>query len=276
MIHLVTDSTSDFTPAECKSLGVRSVPLTVRFGDEQFRDGIDLSTDDFYRRLTSDGVFPTTSQPSPDAFTTIYRELLATPGDVVLSIHISAKLSGTLPSASLAAQDFDGRVTVFDSQSVSAGLQHSVRTAARMVSDGFDTAEIVEALESRRDVSRIYVLLDTLTYLHRGGRIGGAAAFLGGVLGVKPVIQIRDGVVQPHSRVRSHSKGLAALVDLVNDAGPLAALTVVYSTTPDVAANIAGQLQTSHPALAVHAAQVGPVVGTYAGPGAIGVAVVED
>lgn len=271
MLHIVTDSTSDLLPAEAAALGVTVVPLTVRFGDEQFRDGVDLDAEAFYARLARGGS-PTTSQPSPEAFSTVYRELLASPGDRVLSIHISQKLSGTLQSATLAARDHGDRVHVVDSGSVSMGIQFLVRAALRDVADATDVDTIVRNTEARRDRLVVYVLLDTLTYLHRGGRIGAAQAFLGGVLSVKPLLRVADGEVHPQARVRNRRQGIDRMLALLAEAGPLEAVGTMHSGAPELLEEVRPRLLAAYPELDVSTGQIGPVVGTYAGPGGIGAA----
>jgi DegV family protein with EDD domain len=272
VIHLVTDSTSDLTPDQAAALGVRVVPLTVLFGEEQFLDGVELRADDFYRRLGKGGVLPTTSQPSPKQFSAVYRELLRGDDDSVVSIHIAQKWSGTVQSAHLAAKDFDGRVHVIDSGSVSVAMQFLIRSALRDRDLGVDVATIVKNIESRRQRLCVYVLLDTLTYLHRGGRIGRAQAFLGGVLNVKPLLRLIDGVAHPQARVRNRQQGITRMLELVTAAGPLEAIGVMDTDTPDALREARGKLEMAYPELDLICGQLGAVVGTYAGPGAIGVA----
>ncbi len=275
MIHLVTDSTCDMTAADATSLGVHVVPLTVIFGAEEFRDGVDLTADEFYSRLEAGGE-PKTSQPAPEAFASLYRELLADPADSVVSIHISSKLSGTIQSATLAAQEFGDRVSLFDTLTVSGGVQLFVRTAASLIAEGVDRDEIMRALAVRRDSQYLYMCFDTLTYLHRGGRVGGAKAFIGGVLGVKPITEVKDGVVEPRGRARNRAKGFDTLIELANAHGKAEAMYVMYSTEPDVGAEVAKRLQASHPEVTVGVNQIGPVVGTYAGPNLVGICLVAS
>jgi len=276
MLHLVTDSTSDLLADEARALGATVVPLTVRFGEEQFLDGVDIDGPTFYGRLTSSPVMPTTSQPSPEQFGEVYRELLRDSADEVVSVHISAKLSGTMQSAHLAAQEFPaGRVHVVDSLSVSAGIQLLLRLAARNRDDGADAATIVRNLEAARDRTIVFVLLDTLTYLQKGGRIGRAQAFLGSVLNVKPLLQIHNGEVEPVARVRSRQQGMAKMVELVRDMGPLQSVAMMHTTVPEAAEELRGRLVAMLPELDISLGQLGPVVGTYGGPGLIGVAVLR-
>ncbi|HEX4756280.1 MAG TPA: DegV family protein [Candidatus Dormibacteraeota bacterium] len=272
MIRVVTDSTSDILPAAAAQLGVDVVPLTVRFGDEQFRDGVDLSPEQFYGRLSDTPVQPSTSQPTPEQFAEVYRRH-ADAGDSVVSVHISAKLSGTIQSASLAAQEFgDGVVRVVDSMTVSAGTQFLVRGALADIAAGAGQDEVVEHMEERRERIGVYVLLDTLTYLQRGGRIGRAQGLLGGILNVKPLLRVAEGEVQPEARVRSRQQGIAKLVELAAAQRPLEALAVFHCGAPNLLALIEPKLRADHPGLAILEGQLGAVVGTYSGPGGVGIA----
>jgi len=188
-------------------------------------------------------------------------------------VHIAGKLSGTLQSANIAAQEFDaGRVAAVDSLSVSAGIQLLLRQAARDRDDGKDMASIVQNLELARQRLIVYVLLDTLTYLQKGGRIGRAQAFLGGVLNVKPLLQIHDGEVEPVARVRSRQQGMARMVELVQGLGPLQSVAMMRTTELEPAEEVRRRLVTLLPEMEVSLGQLGPVVGTYGGPGLIGVA----
>ena len=276
MLHIVTDSTSDLLADGARELGVSVVPLTVRFGEEQFLDGVDMDADTFYRRLTTSAVSPTTSQPSPEQFAELYRRLLREDGDQVVSLHIAGKLSGTLQSASLAAQEFaPGRVHPVDSLSVSAGIQLLLRQAARDRDAGVDAAGVVANLERARERLTVWVLLDTLTYLHRGGRIGRAQAFLGGVLNVKPLLQVHLGEVEPVARVRSRQQGMAKVIEVIRALGPLQSVAMMHTTVPEAAEELRGKLVGLLPEMDITLGQLGPVVGTYGGPGLIGVATLK-
>ena len=273
MIHLVTDSTSDILPVEARALGVNVVPLTVRFGDEQFRDGVDIDADGFYAKLERSNVQPKTSQPSPEAFATLYRTLLANPDDQVVGLHISAKLSGTLQSAQLAAQDFDTeRIHLVDTQSVSGGLQLLVLAALDDIKAGADAATVAANATERRSRLSILVLLDTLTYLHRGGRIGRAQALVGGLLNVKPLIAVRDGEVVPLARVRNHSKGIDMIVDGIRERLPLERLALFHAAAAQTLAILQTRLAAAIPDVNAVLGRIGPVVGAYSGPGGVGIA----
>jgi DegV family protein with EDD domain len=276
VIRVVTDSTSDILPDEAERLGIDVVPLTVRFGDEQFRDGVDLGPDAFYRKLTTTSVQPSTSQPTPEQFAELYRRHVDG-GDTVISIHISTKLSGTLQSASLGAQELPaGAVRVVDSTTVSAGLQFVVRAALEDIAAGSDIEEVVRRTESRRDRVGVYVLLDTLTYLQRGGRIGRAQGLLGGILNVKPLLSVRDGEVHPEARVRSRQQGIARIVEIAAGQRPLDGLAVFHCGAPELIGLIAPRLRADHPGIELIVGQLGAVVGTYSGPGGVGIALLRS
>lgn len=275
MIRIVTDSTSDILPDEAERLGIDVVPLTVRFGEEQFRDGVDLTPDAFYRRLPTTSVQPSTSQPTPEQFAEVYRRHVGA-GDSVVSIHISALLSGTLQSASLAAQEFPaGAVHVVDSMTVSAGLQILVRGVLGDIGSGATIDEVEERTMGRRGRVGVYVLLDTLTYLQRGGRIGRAQGLVGGILNVKPLLTVTDGEVHPQARVRSRQQGITKIVELAAAQRPLDALAVFHCGAPELIDLIAPRLRADHPGVELMVGQLGAVVGTYSGPGGVGIALLR-
>ncbi len=273
MIHLVTDSTSDILPSEARTLGVNVVPLTVRFGEEQFRDGVDIDADAFYAKLENTNVHPKTSQPPPQAFAALYRTLLVNPDDQVVGLHISAKLSGTLQSAQLAAQDFDPqRIHLVDTESVSGGLQLLVLAALDDIRAGADAATVAAKAAERRSRLTILVLLDTLTYLHRGGRIGRAQALVGGLLNVKPLIAVRDGEVVPLARVRNHSKGIDMIVEGIRERLPLERLALFHAAAAQTLATLQARVSAAIPDVTAVLGRIGPVVGAYSGPGGVGIA----
>jgi DegV family protein with EDD domain len=273
MIHVVTDSTSDVPQAEAKKLGITVVPLTVRFGDEQFRDGVDLDSDSFYAKLRTTSVHPTTSQPTPEQFADVYQSLLASAADSVVSLHISSKLSGTLQSANLAAGGVDpARIHLVDTQSVSGGLQLLVLAALRDVADGRDAASVADRARERRGTVTISVLLDTLTYLQRGGRVGRAQALVGALLSVKPLLTVEDGEVAPQARVRNRKQGIDKIVELLRKRMPLRGLAAFHCGAPELLDPLCDRLARVAPGVDIVRGQVGPVVGAYTGPGGIGIA----
>jgi DegV family protein with EDD domain len=273
VIHLVTDSTSDISPADAQALGVHVVPLIVRFGNEQFRDGVDIDPDAFYDKLQHTDVHPTTSQPSPSQFATLYTTLLADPQDQVVGLHISSKLSGTLQSATLAAKDFDAtRIQLVDTESVSGGLQLLVRAALDDILAGADAQTVAAKATLRRAKVTILVLLDTLTYLHRGGRIGRAQAFVGGLLNVKPLIAVQNGEVVPLARPRSRSKGIDMIVERLRACAPLRSLAEFHAAAAESMGALETQITSAVPGVPPIHGRIGPVVGAYSGPGGLGVA----
>ena len=247
------------------------VPLTLNFEGETLLDGVDITPDEFYRRLPSAAMHPTTSQPSPGWFAESYRSLLAD-HDAVVSVHISQKLSGTYESARQAADMTDPkRVRVVDSENVSMSLALLALTAASLASSGTD-AETVEAklLEMRTQV-QTYFSVATLEYLRRGGRIGRASALLGSVLQVKPVLCIRDGLVTPLERVRTFDKALNRIVELAHkvDRGHGVCMIVGHAGADPDAERIRRELEPIAETLMIQ--PLGPVVGAHTGPGAVGV-----
>ncbi len=274
-VQIVTDSTADLPKEVAQRMGITVVPLNVQFGTQVYRDGLDMEAEEFYQRLQKANPLPTTSQPSVGAFLECYRHLAAR-GEPIVSIHVSSKLSGTWNSAQQARQHPDvvsGRVPieVVDSESVSMGLGLIVLAAAEAAAAGESLQEVVKTARQAAAKTRVLFLVDTLEYLQRGGRIGKAQAFLGSVLNIKPLLEVREGEVLPVERVRTRSKALERLSSLVQDLGPATSLAVGYSTTRDeaqaLAQRLAPQLATGKP----HVIRIGPVVGTYAGPGCVGV-----
>lgn len=273
MIHVVTDSTADLSRAQAEALGVTVVPLTIRFGEEQFLDGVDLDSDAFYAKLASSSVHPTTSQPTPEQFMRAYTPLLQNPEDQVVSLHISGKLSGTLQSAHIARQELDaGRIHLVDTETVSAGLQFVVTAAAEDVAAGADAATVAQRAEARRSKVTIYVLLDTLTYLQRGGRIGRAQAVIGSVLGVKPLLTVAEGEVGPQARVRSRRQGIEMITELLQERLPLRRVAAFHCGAPELLPVLEKRLRAALPDVEIVTGQVGPVVGVYTGPGGLGIA----
>ncbi|MDP6100702.1 MAG: DegV family protein [Dehalococcoidia bacterium] len=275
MLKIVTDSTSDLPPKLAQELDIAVVPLYVHFGQEVFRDGIDIAADDFYRRQASTPVFPTTSAPGPGVFAEAYKGLVDQ-GHQVISIHISSKLSATYQAAVTASQDFDSsKVTVIDSQTISLGLGLMTLAVARAAAEGQSLEQVVAQVEQTIPRVRTVFVLDTLEYLQKGGRIGRAQAFMGSLLNVKPILHVKDGEIHPLERSRSRAKALNRVYELVSARSPLEALGVVYSTTPEEAKEMADRLADLAPDREVFLAQVGPVLGAHSGYGVLGVATIR-
>lgn len=278
MIHVVTDSTSDLTPdllqKSFNGINVHVVPLTVHFGEEEFRDGIDLSTSDFYKRLKLTEIMPRTSQPSPASFVDLYNKI-SRPGDTILSYHLSSELSGTIQSAALAARQVEGRtIEVVDTRSVSFGLGLIAARAATRVKEGMNIDAIIAESRQLIEGHQILFLVDTLQYLQRNGRIGRAAALVGGLLSVKPILTISDGMVTPLEKVRGALKAKERLFQMVNQhimERNVRTGAVLHADAVEEAKILGERLQKEHPDVQFPVIELGPTVGTHAGPGSIGV-----
>jgi DegV family protein with EDD domain len=272
-VRVVTDSTADLPPALASEWGITVVPLNVHFGEETFKDGVDLQADQFFKRLASSPQLPTTSQPSIGEFLDIYRALTAN-GDEVVSIHISEKLSGTMNSARQARAELgdEGRVEVIDSLFCSMVLGLIVLEAAQEAQkEGSGLQSVVARTNDAIARAKLLAVLDTLEYLAKGGRIGKAQSFLGGLLQVKAMIEVKDGEVYPVERVRTRERSLERLVELVKGHGPMERMTVVHANAAEDAERVAQQVQPLLVRGSVVQSTIGPVIGTYAGPGAIGI-----
>ncbi len=275
-VKIVTDSSADLPTQLVDELGITIVPLYVRFGEKVYRDQLDISADEFYQRLQHDPVHPSTTQPSPQDFANVYQKLLPEANGIV-SIHLSAKLSGTCNSA-LQAKETIGEgcpVEVIDSQTLTMGLGMISIAAAKVANAGGSMQEVVE--EVRQMIPRIRLLftLDTLKYLALGGRIGKAKALLGSVLNVKPILAIKDGEIVPAGQVRSRSKGIERLFDFVQSASNIQDLAIIYNTTPEEAQTLAERIAPIFAKEKIMIARLGPLLGVHAGPGALAIAFTE-
>ncbi|MEE2881277.1 MAG: DegV family protein [Chloroflexota bacterium] len=275
-IKIVIDSTADMPSALVQEYGITVVPLNVHFGTEVFRDSIEISPDEFYKRLASSPKLPTTSQPTVGDFLEVYQELSNTTDEIV-SIHVSDKLSGTLNSANQAKGQYTGkaRIEIVDSEHVSMGLGMVAIAASKAAQGGASIEDVVK--EAKQTISKVQFvgLVDTLEYLEKGGRIGKAQALVGSILRLKPLLTVKNGEVHPLEKIRTRSKGIDRLCDIVKEHAPLESLAVVYTTTPDDAAQLADRLRPLVPSGDIPISQVGPVVGTHAGPGVLGISLTQ-
>ena len=275
-VKIVTDSTSDLPAEICRELDVTVVPLTVMFGDQGYRDGVDLGTDEFYKKLIESDKLPTTSQPSAGVFAEAYKEV-AKETDEILSIHISGKLSQTYNSARLAASEMDGsNVEVMDSLQVSLGLGEIVIAAARAAKDGASMEDLKQLVTNMMPGTRTLALLETLEYLAKGGRIGKVQAFLGNslrplsILKVIPIVEVRNGEAHPFERVRTRRKGLDRLIAEAQGEGGIKMAGVAYSTNREEAESVLERLRPLVEPENLVLSRFGPVLGTHLGPGALG------
>jgi DegV family protein with EDD domain len=270
-VRVVTDSACDLPDELIENLEIEVVPLTIRFGHEELVDRKELSTEEFWRRLAQSNVLPETSAPSAGAFEETFRRLAGDGADGIVCINLSSKLSATMQAAQVAAQSVQDvcPVTVIDSLSVSMGLGNLCITAAERAADGDSLDSIAANVTDRRNRTRLYGTLDTLEYLKRGGRVGNARALLGSMLAIKPVVEVRDGEVEEAGKVRTRSKALRLLVDRVKEA-PFENLAVLDGNAPD-RDDLLDMLEPLSPRDEIVVGQIGPVIGTHAGPRVIGV-----
>lgn len=281
MVKIITDSTCDIPSAELKQMGVEMIPLTVRFGEKIYRDGIDLSHDQFYEMLSKASELPRTSQINPDEFEEKYRELLGE-DDEIVSIHIASKLSGTFQSANIAKNEVDAkRIFCVDSKSASFGMAIIVKHAVKMRDLGATASEIEKECSSIADRLRIVALVVTLKYLQKGGRLSKTSAFVGEALGIKPVALVSDGEVEVIGKARGERSGMEIMKKFISEHRidyryPIAfghsnALENLYEKMEHFKANFP-KMQTSVSFIS----DLGPVVGTHVGPGIFAIGYVEE
>jgi DegV family protein with EDD domain len=269
-IKIVTDSSSDIPPQILKELGITVVPLYVRFGNEVFKDKVDISNEEFYKRLVNNNIFPNTSQPSPMDFKQVYEEL-AKDADGIVSLHLSAKLSGTIQSAQQARETMNVScpVEIIDTQSISMGEGMVCLAAARAAHAGANMEKTVQAAREAIPEIHFMVLFDSLKYLAMGGRIGQAKNLLGSLLNIKPLIGMKDGEVIPISKARSYSKGLEQQYDFMVRAledGEIKELAIMYNTKPEEANALANRIAPLYPREKIIMGEIGPILGTHSGP----------
>ena len=277
VIKVVTDSTSDLPADVAESLGIEVVPLNVHFGSDVYKDRVNLMPDTFYDKLINGDVLPTTSQPSVGEFIDVY-ERLGSDADGIVSVHVSEKLSGTMNSARLASQqaNADCPIEVVDTFQVSMGVGICAMEAAEVANSGGDMNQVILAVRNAVTRSQCFFMLETLEFLQKGGRIGKAQALIGNLLKIRPMLILQEGEVHPLGRERTRRKGIAKLVDTVAELAPISGLAVMYSTGPDEAQTLAQNvskfmIEGREPMML----QIGPVIGTYAGPDTLGIALIS-
>ncbi|MGE5249839.1 MAG: DegV family protein [Bacteroidota bacterium] len=276
-IALVTDSTAYIPADSCRSLNITVVPQVLIWGEQTFRDGVDIQPDEFYARLRTAKTMPSTSQVSIPTMQNTFQGLVDG-GAEVLGIFISAKLSGTMQSA-LQGREALGtaasKVTLVDSDSTAMAMGFQVLSAARAAQDGASLQDCVALAEKAREHTGVYFAVDTLEFLHRGGRIGGAVRFVGTALNLKPVLELRDGRVEPLERIRTKSKALDRVLDLVDEKtrgkAPIR-LATLHAHAPEEARALLERASQRMGAVESILSEVSPVVGTHAGPGTVGLA----
>jgi DegV family protein with EDD domain len=275
-VRIVTDSTADLPDEVVQRLGIAVIPLLIHIDDETFEDGVTISIGGFYNLLATGEVFPKTSAPSSGMFIEAY-EHLAQEADDILSIHLSSKLSAAYAAALVARDGVETpcRIEVVDSLSVSIGLGLLVIQAATMARDGASMDSIIETLRDSIPRTQFFGVLDTLEYLHKGGRIGHASAFLGSMLRLKPILCLRDGVAHPVERAHGRPQAIDRLCRMVGDMGPISHMAVGYTTERDETERLAYRLSQFFPQGHMVRSRCGATTGTYFGPRALGVAVIQ-
>jgi DegV family protein with EDD domain len=271
-VRIVTDSACDLPQSVVDELGITVVPLTIRINDVEYVDREQLSVDQFWTACAASPTLPETAAPAPGQFEAAYRRLAADGASSIVAINLSAGLSATMQSAELAARSVspDISVTVIDSEQVTLGLGLIVAEAARLAREGASHDTIVETVRSMARRTKVWGALDTLENLKKGGRIGGAKALLASALAIKPIIEVRDGKVEQGGKQRTRSKALAFIVEQLVAAGAVEHLWVMNAACDDTTDFVA-MLQ-PHFAGTIRVGDIGPVVGSHAGRGTIGVA----
>ena len=276
-VAIITDSASDLDPAAAAADGIGIVPLLVSFGSETFRAGVDLSTAEFWDRMVAaDAPFPTTAASSPGTFKEAYEAAFANGADAIVSIHVAGTLSATLKSAHIAREMLpDREIHVVDSLGASMAQGILAAMAVELAAEGRHAEEIAEILEARAPDMVMYVALETLEYLRKGGRISGAQAAIGTLLSVKPIIVVKHGVVETGDRVRTRSKARERVIEMVVER-PVERLAILHSVSPDVEAfraELLSRIPDAPPIEQVPIALVGASIGPHLGPGCVGAVV---
>ncbi|HEX7471445.1 MAG TPA: DegV family protein [Candidatus Limnocylindrales bacterium] len=276
-VAIVTDSASDLTPAAAAAGGITVVPLEVSFGEARFKAGVDLTTEEFWRRVTApDAPFPKTAAASAGEFQTIFERLFSEGADAIVCVNVAGTLSGTMKSSTIARDALAGReIHVIDSGSASMGEGLLAQMASELAAAGRSAAEIAAVLEDRKADLNLYVALDTLEYLKRGGRISGAQAAIGTLLSVKPIITIKDGAVETVDKPRTRSRARERVIELLTER-PVERIAMLHTMAEDIDGfrdelirRVPGGID---PGL-VSVQPVGPSVGPHLGPGGIGAVV---
>jgi len=269
-IKIITDSTSDIPPELASALGITVVPVYVRFGDVVYRDGEELTSDEFFRKLTSLSVHPATSQPTPEDFTKVYSKY-CNDVDGIVSIHISAKISGTYNSALLATKTMDTPcpIEVIDSKFNSAGLALVVMAAARLINEGASLQLIIAELHNVIGQVHMFGMFNTMKYLARSGRISKAVAAAANILDVKPLLTFSDGEIVRAGLVRTMAKGIDRIYDFVRKKVPIQELMIVHSAVPDQANELKQRIAEFIPEDRISIEKLGAALGVHGGPGVL-------
>lgn len=272
-VALVTDSTANIPQEYVQRYNIQVAPQILVWGNETYRDGVDMQSDEFFRRLSTAKVMPTTSQASPQSFHDIYNQLLQQECSI-LTVVLSEELSGTLVSAKQAKEQFPGApIEIVDSRTTAMAMGYIVLLAARAAQDGASLDECRQLAEASRSNTGVIFTVDTLEFLHRGGRIGGAARLLGTALNLKPILEVTGGRVEAVERIRTRKKSLIRVIELVEERigerQPVRMATL-HANAPDAAQLLLKEANQRFNAVESIFAELSPVVGNHAGPGTVG------
>ncbi len=274
-VSIVTDSTSSMTQAMGQEYGVHVIPVYIAFGTQTYLDGVEINSELFYRLLRGSKQLPTTSQPTAADFVGVYSAL-SEQAEAIVSIHVSHKMSATFDLALIASKHLsDVPIHVLDSRSTSLGLGLIAIAAARAAAAGQDAAKVVRLVEALIPKTNIIFTVQTLEYMRKGGRIGGATALLGSALSIKPILYVRDGMVEPLEKPRTRRRAVARVLDLMAErVGSSEAVhaAVLHCAVPDDAQVLAEQVAARFQCVELITTEAGPIIGTHCGPGTLGVA----
>lgn len=271
-VAIVTDGTCSLTPAQGEQLGVHVAPVYVNFDNKTYKAGVDLEASEFYRLMHASKKLPTTSQPTAADFINLYTRL-ADEVDEIVTVVISHHMSATLQSAEMAKEQFTKvPVHIIDSESVSLGLGMMAIAAARVAAQGQDAKAVIQLVEEIKRRIKVIFTVDTLEYLHKGGRIGGATAFLGSALSIKPILYIKDGRIEPLEKQRSRKRSVARLLKIMEEKVGSAEVNVaiLHGNIPDEAHELEQQIRGRFNCVELVTSEMGPVIGVHAGPGTLG------
>jgi len=269
-VKVITDSTSDMPEGLTEELGIRIVPIYLRFGSETYRDGIDITRDEFYSRLTSSPLHPATSQPNPEDFTSVYREYCDSTEGIV-SIHISSRISGTFNSATMAKKTLESHcpIEIIDSKMNSGGLGLVVTAAARKAKSGASLSEVIDEANKAVDEVRMFGMFETMKYLARSGRVNKTIAAASRILNVMPLLTFHDGEIVRAGLVRAISKGTDKIYDFIKKNTPISELVIVHSKVADQADKLKKRLIEFIQEEKIAIAELGAGLGVHGGPGVL-------
>ena len=276
-LAIVTDSTANISKETAHELGVHVIPLTLTFGEQSLLDMKDITEIEFFDRLLTDPNHPKTSQPSVGAFINLYKELIANGVTEILSIHISKKLSGTFESATQAASQVKNcTVEVLDTGGVSLPLGFAVIEAAKNLKNGASINELKEIIENQMNRTKVFVGLNTLEYLIKGGRMSKAKGFIGTKLNFKPIITLNNGLIESAGKARNFNKTIDSMIKMATELAPFEYIGVMHGNSLDLAQEVANKLIAIDKNSIPMIRQLSPVLGVHAGPGSIGITAVSS